>query len=129
MSGASLGQPLLPFICALQAFLASEADIPELSDCCLAMHSFIDCLLAVCVPPIVSRWCGEEAADGLVPCEVGASVLLLDESAREGPEVELGEVEVGSGCVALCAMTSAVGAIETKAANSNARRGLINLSR
>jgi hypothetical protein len=46
-------QPL-PFICALQAFLASALDIPELSDCCLAMQSFIDCLLAIRVESFVA---------------------------------------------------------------------------
>lgn len=45
-------QPLLPFICALQAFFASVVDIPELSDFSLAMQSFIDCLLAI---RVVSR--------------------------------------------------------------------------
>jgi hypothetical protein len=86
-------QPL-PFIWALHAFLASAADIPELSDCCLATQSFIAFLLAAVW--IACCWCGVEAAEGFVPSVVGDSVALLEVASRcEGLEAELGDVSVG----------------------------------
>jgi hypothetical protein len=89
-------QPLFAFICALQAFLASAADIPELSACCLAMQSLMDCLLAVREPLVACCWCGVEAAAGLVLSFVGASVELLEVDSRwDGLEAELGDVSDG----------------------------------
>ena len=115
-------QPLLAFICALHAFLASAADMPELSDCCLAMQFFSDCLLAV-----ACRCAGVEAAEGLVLSLVGASVALLEvESRCEGLEAELGDVS--EGIVWLCAITIAPGARVIKAANKSVFRGLMRSS-
>jgi hypothetical protein len=116
-------QPLFAFIWALQAFLASAADMPELSACCLAMQSFMECLLAVREPLTACCWCGVEAAAGLVLSLVGASVELLDvESRCDGLEAELGDVSDGD---VVCAITIAVGAMEINAANMNVRRRLM----
>jgi hypothetical protein len=81
------------------------------------MQLFIDCLLAV-----ACRWCGLEAAEGLVLSLVGASVALLEvESRCEGLEAELGDVS--DGIVWLCAITIAPGARVIKAANKSVLRG------
>jgi hypothetical protein len=110
----------------LQAFLASAADIPELSDCCLATHSFIACLLAV---RVACCWWGDEAAAGLVLglSAGGDSVVGMDVASRcEGLDAALGDVSVG--VVWLWAITNPAGAMEITAANKSVLRGVMNLS-
>jgi hypothetical protein len=56
---------------------------------------------------------------------VGDSVALLEvESRCDGLEAELGDVS--EGIVWLCAITSAVGAMDISAAKSSVLRGLMN---
>ena len=70
-------QPL-PFICCLQAFLASAVDMPELSCCCLAIHSFMACLLAM-------RCCVlGELAEGLELSVAGGDSVALGDEAVAG---------------------------------------------
>jgi hypothetical protein len=101
----------------LQAFRASAVDIPELSDFCLAMHSFIASLLAVRVDWL-DDCCSDEEDDedddGFV---VEGLVLLGDGVCRSYP---LG----GS----VWANTIATGATESRAPNKSVRRGLMKTS-
>jgi hypothetical protein len=110
----------------LQAFLASAADIPELSDFCLATHSFIACLLAV---RVACCWWGVDAAAGLVLSllGVGDSVVGMDVASRcDGLDAALGDVSVG--VVWDWAITSPAGTMEISAANKSVLRGVMNLS-
>jgi hypothetical protein len=105
----------------LQALRASAVDIPELSDFCLAMHSFICSLLAVWVDWLDDCWSDEddEEEDGLVDAGfvVEGLVLLGGGVCRSYP---LG----GS----VWANTSATGATESNAPNKSVRRGLMKTS-